>query len=96
MGLFVFQVAELGRIQAGSSWLSSWVETLSFGLLSRATDLAALYPIKPPDNHGLHISVKDDVEKLKASALINPSVEIRGFIYDTHQGKLEEIASYMP
>lgn len=90
------QVAHLGKVSAGGSWLSSWVETLSFGFLARATDLSALYPIKPPNDEGLILSVKEDVEKLKASGLINPTVDIYGFVYDTHKGELTQVASHLP
>lgn len=87
---------KLGQKQAGSSWLRSWVETLSFGFLAKATSLEALYVIKPPNLEGLENSVREDVEKLKASALIDPSIEIHGFVYDTHKGHLNEVANYLP
>ena len=52
--------------------------------------------IEPPNNEGLIKSVKEDVEKLKASPFINPSIDLYGFVYDTLSGKLEEVVSYTP
>ena len=39
----------------------------------------------------LEQSVRDDVETLRTSPLLLPDVPIRGFIYDVHTGKLNEI-----
>ena len=60
------------------------------------SELGELYGIEPPNNEGLVKSVKEDVEKLKASPFINPSIDLYGFVYDTLSGKLEEVVSYTP
>ena len=60
------------------------------------SELGELYGIEPPNDEGLVKSVKEDVEKLKSSPFINPSIDLYGFVYDTLSGKLDEIVSYTP
>lgn len=40
----------------------------------------------------LEQSVRDDIAFLKASPLIPASIEIKGFVYDVHDGRLHEVA----
>jgi carbonic anhydrase len=37
-------------------------------------------------------SVREDVEFLQATQLLNPDTEIRGFVYDVRTGRLREVA----
>lgn len=41
----------------------------------------------------LRASVVEDVRLLAASALLEPGTPIRGYIYDVHSGRLEELAT---
>lgn len=47
---------------------------------AKLSDLGEMYPIEPPNAVGLRQSVVDDIEKLKASPFIHPSIEIYGFV----------------
>lgn len=40
----------------------------------------------------LEQSVHDDIAFLKASPLIPENIDIKGFIYDVHNGRLNEVA----